>query len=237
MILFHSWRWNYLYLRLKFSPQLGGFVSINSPQKVGNFIENCWKSRLSKGEFFPPLGSYSGTVNPRPKPKNLTSAQQTSADTGPPPALSSVSTRGPAQPSTANSKPKPKNSTSAQQTSASAKPTALRQTGNNTNTAALQAKLAALHGKLLLQCNVMPLIFWLAEVNRLKKRESAAAKNQTSDEVKHPKGTIVNLQNAMGLENKSVYMNCRVSLFFFTIVYLQIYRYSWLGNCWWCYGT
>ncbi len=84
------------------------------------------------------------------------STQETSADTGPPPALSSVSTRGPAQPSTANPKPKPKNSTSAQQTSAS---TASRQTGNNTNTAALQAQLAALHGKLLLQCNVMPLIF------------------------------------------------------------------------------
>jgi len=96
------------------------------------------------------------TANPRPKPKNSTSAQQTSADTGPLPALSSVSTRGPAQPSTANPKPKPKNSTSAQQTSAS---TASRQTGNNTNTAALQAQLAALHGKLLLQCNVMPLIF------------------------------------------------------------------------------
>ncbi len=59
------------------------------------------------------------------------------------------------------------------------------------------------------------------EVNRLKKRESAASKNRTSDEVKRPKGTIVNLQNAMGLENnKSVYMNCRVSLFFFTVVYL-----------------
>ena len=28
MSLFHSWLWNYLYLRLKFSPQLGGFVSI-----------------------------------------------------------------------------------------------------------------------------------------------------------------------------------------------------------------
>jgi len=31
--LFHSWLWNYLSLRLKFSPQLGGFVSINSPTK------------------------------------------------------------------------------------------------------------------------------------------------------------------------------------------------------------
>ena len=46
------------------------------------------------------------------------STQETSADTGPPPALSSVSTRGPAQPSTVNPRPKPKNSTSAQQTSA-----------------------------------------------------------------------------------------------------------------------
>jgi len=32
-VLLHSWLWNYLYLRLKFSPQLGGFVSINSSTK------------------------------------------------------------------------------------------------------------------------------------------------------------------------------------------------------------
>jgi len=75
VILFHSWQWNYIYLRLKFSPQLGGFVSINSPQKVGNFIENCWTSQLSKGEFFPLLGSYSASVQQPPASSNSNANQ------------------------------------------------------------------------------------------------------------------------------------------------------------------
>ena len=42
--------------------------------------------------------------------------------------------------------------------------------------------------------------------------------------MKRLKGTIVNLQNAMGLENNnSVYMNCHVSLFSFTINHLSLY--------------
>lgn len=63
--------------------------------------------------------------------------------------------------------------------------------------------------------------FPIAEVDRLKKRESAAAaaKDGGVQEIKRPNGSIRNLQEAMGLaDNKALYMNCRVSVSFIALM-------------------
>src|SRR6266508_5753214 len=56
MNLFHSWLWNYLYLRLKFSPQLGGFVSIIPPKRLENPLKTVGNHDYPKVNFSHPSG-------------------------------------------------------------------------------------------------------------------------------------------------------------------------------------
>jgi hypothetical protein len=78
--------------------------------------------------------------------------------------------------------------------------------------AALLATLAEQKGNIFTRKKFVAHNFCLAEIDRLRK---AQASQPNSNGIKRPPGPIRNLQNAMGLENdKSLYMNCRVSIFY-----------------------
>jgi hypothetical protein len=78
--------------------------------------------------------------------------------------------------------------------------------------AALLATLAEQKGNFLSRKKIVAHNFCLAEIDRLRK---AQASQPNSNGIKRPHGPIKNLQNAMGLKNdKSLYMNCRVSIFY-----------------------
>jgi hypothetical protein len=90
--------------------------------------------------------------------------------------------------------------------------------------AALLATLAEQKGIIFSRKKIVAHNFCLAEIDRLRK---AQASQPNSNGIKRPPGPIRNLQNAMGLENdKSLYMNCRVSYFlsFFSTLILM-YQY------------
>ena len=68
--------------------------------------------------------------------------------------------------------------------------------------------------------------FYIAEIDRLKKQESAA-KSKEVPELKRPDGQITDLQKAMGLDDERVvYISCHVSVSCYSYLLLPNLIYS-----------
>ena len=61
-------------------------------------------------------------------------------------------------------------------------------------------------------------------------KKSGVARGRSKPEVKRPEGVITDLQRAMGIEDRAIYSNCRVSFFPLRFLVYLIVLFI-LGHC------